>query len=85
MKEETAKLEARQQLTGIIGSELGAITFVRDYIQLHFDGPTINAYTLPVAVVEGAAVAPAALDTSAHSAGESEGRYETQFLCRTSD
>ncbi len=41
----------RQHLTGISASELSAITFVRDYIQLHFDGPTINAYTLPTVVV----------------------------------
>lgn len=25
-----------------IGQEMGAVTFVRDYFQLHFDGPTIN-------------------------------------------
>ena len=27
--------------------ELSAITFVRDYIQLHFDGPILNLYVWP--------------------------------------
>ena len=26
----------------IVGAQLGAVTFVQDYLQLHFDGPTIN-------------------------------------------
>lgn len=28
-----------------MGCELSAITFVRDYVQLAFDGPNMNAYT----------------------------------------
>jgi hypothetical protein len=28
----------------IIGAQMGAVTFVQDYLQLHFDGPTINVY-----------------------------------------
>lgn len=43
----------RQHLTAITDSELSAVTFVRDYIQLHFDGPTINGYTLPTVTVGG--------------------------------
>lgn len=27
--------------------ELSAVTFVRDYIQLHFDGPVLNTYVWP--------------------------------------
>jgi hypothetical protein len=37
-----------EPLAKLVGEELSAITFVRDYLQLHFDGPTINAYTLPI-------------------------------------
>jgi hypothetical protein len=28
----------------IVGEQLGAVTFVQDYLQLHFDGSTINVY-----------------------------------------
>ena len=30
----------------IVGEQLSAITFVQDYLQLHFDGPTLNAMTV---------------------------------------
>jgi hypothetical protein len=31
----------------LIGLELSSVTFVRDYVQLGFDGPILNAVTLP--------------------------------------
>ena len=34
-------------LTYLENRELSAVTFVRDYIQLHFDGPVLNAYVWP--------------------------------------
>jgi|SRR3990172_6569560 len=30
----------------------GAVTFVQDYVQLHFDGPTITAITRPTLVAD---------------------------------
>jgi len=36
------------------GRELSAVTFVRDYLQLHFDGPFLNAYVWPVVVLPDA-------------------------------
>jgi len=54
MTRETIRHEGeRQYLVAITDSELSAVTFVRDYIQLHFDGPMINTYTLPTVVVGG--------------------------------
>lgn len=50
----------RQPLTSIIDGELSAVTFVRDYIQLHFDGPTVNAYTLPTVTVADTVLSHAA-------------------------
>jgi hypothetical protein len=35
------------ELPTLIGRQLSAVTFVRDYVQLHFDGPTISAFTWP--------------------------------------
>ncbi len=35
-------------LSLLVGLELSAITFVRDYLQLQFDGPFINAYVWPL-------------------------------------
>lgn len=37
----------------IAGEQLSAVTFVQDYVQLHFDGPGLTAITWPVVVVEG--------------------------------
>jgi hypothetical protein len=37
----------RPVLDCLIKRDLAGITFVRDYIQFLFDGPVLNAYTLP--------------------------------------
>ena len=37
-----------QPLNLIIGSELSSVEFVRDYIQLRFDGPSLTAITPPI-------------------------------------
>ena len=39
---------ASEVLSLLEGHELSAVTFVRDYIQLHFDGPFLNVYVWPV-------------------------------------
>jgi hypothetical protein len=39
------------ELVAIIGERLSAVTFVQDYVQLHFDGPTLTAITRPTVVV----------------------------------
>jgi len=31
----------------LVGHELSSVTFVRDYVQLGFDGHGLNAYTIP--------------------------------------
>jgi hypothetical protein len=36
-----------QALQELVGEQLSSVTFVMDYLQLAFDGPTINAYTWP--------------------------------------
>lgn len=54
MKPETIRLEGkRQHLAALVNGQLSAVTFVRDYIQLHFDGPTISAFTLAAVAVGG--------------------------------
>lgn len=42
----------REYLDGLVGRELSAVTFVRDYIQLQFDGPVISAFTTPTVTTE---------------------------------
>jgi hypothetical protein len=37
------------------GEQLSAVTFVQDYLQLHFDGPCINVYT-PMRVEAGTTI-----------------------------
>ena len=36
------------KLDAIIGQQLSSVEFVQDYVQLHFDGPYIIAFTWPV-------------------------------------
>ena len=42
------------QLVAIEDEQLSAVTFVQDYVQLHFDGPMLTAITRPVVVVDDA-------------------------------
>lgn len=39
------------ELVAIEGAQLSAVTFVRDYVQLHFDGPMLTALTWPTVIV----------------------------------
>jgi hypothetical protein len=34
-------------LEKIVGEQLSSVEFVQDYVQLHFDGPTITAFVWP--------------------------------------
>ncbi len=34
-------------LDGLIGTELSAVAFVRDYVELHFDGPILRSLSNP--------------------------------------
>jgi hypothetical protein len=43
---------SRQQLVRLLDAELNAVTFVRDYMQLHFDGSTLDAFTMPTVIVD---------------------------------
>jgi hypothetical protein len=40
------------ELLAIEGEQLSAVTFVQDYIQLHFDGPVVTAITLPIVIID---------------------------------
>jgi hypothetical protein len=44
---ETQTKEALAALRAIKGHQLGAVTFVQDYVQLAFDGPGLTAYNCP--------------------------------------
>ena len=37
-----------KSLQVIIGEQLSAVTFVQDYVQLHFDGPRLTVFSHPV-------------------------------------
>ncbi len=40
----------------IVGEQLSSVEFVQDYVQLHFDGPTLTAFVWPVVHRAGTAV-----------------------------
>jgi hypothetical protein len=42
------KQTEEQSLQVIVGAQLSAVTFVQDYVQLHFDGPRLTAFSHPV-------------------------------------
>ncbi|WP_107657385.1 hypothetical protein [Nocardia suismassiliense] len=43
-------------LIRLIGLELVAVVFVRDYLQLHFDGPRLTSYVWPTVHVGGSSL-----------------------------
>jgi hypothetical protein len=46
MTQEIAGLGEAQEL--LIGREVSAVCFVRDYVELHLDGPIVRALTKPI-------------------------------------
>jgi hypothetical protein len=42
-----ASVCSEHALAELVGEKLSAVTFVMEYVQLAFDGPTLNAYTWP--------------------------------------
>ena len=46
----TAQADYQAIFAELRGVQLGAVTFVQDYLQLHFDGPVINV-TSPLTVI----------------------------------
>ena len=45
--------EMTLDLNPIVGEKLSAVTFVADYLQLHFDGPVLTSVTHPRVVIDG--------------------------------
>ncbi len=37
----------------LVGAEVGSVCFVRDYVELHFDGPILRALSDPVVEIAG--------------------------------
>jgi hypothetical protein len=42
-------------IESLVGEELSAVSFVRDYVEFHFDGPLIRALNNPIANIGGKA------------------------------
>jgi hypothetical protein len=40
------------ELTIILGEQLSAVTFVQDYLQLHFDGPVLTLFVWPTIIAD---------------------------------
>jgi hypothetical protein len=47
MKDTSTKQTLAHALGTLGGHKLNSVTFVRDYVQLGFDGPGVYAYTMP--------------------------------------
>lgn len=39
-----------EALRTLVGRDLSSVTYVRDYVQLAFDGPGLNAFTMPTVI-----------------------------------
>lgn len=44
------------ELSVLVGMELSAVSFVRDYVELHFDGPVLRALSNPIVEIHGVSV-----------------------------
>jgi len=51
-------LESKTILSCLKGEQLSAVTFIQDYVQLHFDGPFLTAYVWPHILNENGSVTP---------------------------
>lgn len=45
--------ETSTRLRDIIDEQLSAVSFVQDYVELHFDGPILRVYTSPTISTDG--------------------------------
>jgi hypothetical protein len=50
MRQPIEQRDDHVELLAIEGEQLSAVTFVQDYLQLHFDGPTLTAVTRPIVI-----------------------------------
>ena len=48
-----APMTTLQGPEGLVGLELSAVAFVRDYVEFHFDGPILRALSSPLIRTEG--------------------------------
>ena len=37
----------------LVGAEVGGVAFVRDYVEVHFDGPILRAFSEPAVEIDG--------------------------------
>jgi hypothetical protein len=59
--EERSPKTLAEGLQELVGKALASVEFVQDYVQFHFDGPNLTAYTLPsIAASSSAHIAPGA-------------------------
>ncbi|MBB1257846.1 hypothetical protein [Streptomyces alkaliterrae] len=49
----TTAQDSDEPLQLLMGLEVSAVSFVRDYVELHFDGPVLRALSDPVGVYGG--------------------------------
>ncbi len=43
-------------LAMLVGAEVGGVAFVRDYVEVHFDGPVLRALSAPILEIDGTEV-----------------------------
>jgi hypothetical protein len=46
-------MTSAEEFQDLVGFELSAICFVRDYVELHFDGPILRSLAAPAVVLRG--------------------------------
>jgi len=79
-------------LRQLIGRELSSVEFVRDYVQLRFDGPCLSAYTMPTVQTSDRVITPSApgyvgalVDRIGRIVGAVESHEEDRLELRFSD
>jgi hypothetical protein len=48
-----SRVQPVNDLDDLVGEEISAIAFVRDYVELHFDGPILRALSDPIIRTDG--------------------------------
>lgn len=46
-------MRSGDDVASLVGAEMSAVSFVRDYVEFHFDGPILRSLTDPLVRLEG--------------------------------
>lgn len=53
MTQSTSDIRGKELLRSLIGEKVSSVEFVENYVQMHFNGPSLTMYTMPTVTAGG--------------------------------